>query len=131
MPQAGTGKRSAAVMKKSASDAIAAARIAQIIAAIRSIPCGRVMSYGQVAAAAGLPGCARLVARVLAQSADLQLPWQRVIRADGSLAVRTQKQRLLREGVQFNGEKVSASAWMLAREASMQSSLDALLWRVR
>ena len=39
--------------------------------------------------------------------ADPQLPWHRIVRADGSLAKgRRQRRLLVREGVPFRGEKV-------------------------
>jgi alkylated DNA nucleotide flippase Atl1 len=48
------------------------------------IPAGSVMSYGDVAACAGL-GSARFVGHVLARFGD-EVPWQRVVMADGSFA---------------------------------------------
>ncbi|WP_166252388.1 MGMT family protein [Marinobacter salicampi] len=52
-----------------------------------AIPPGRVASYGQVAALAGLPGLARFTGRALGQLAEgSEVPWFRVIRSDGSLA---------------------------------------------
>ena len=58
-----------------------------IHAAVRAIGRGQVASYGEVAARAGLPGRARLVAWVLKQAdADAALPWFRVVRADRRIA---------------------------------------------
>ncbi|WP_203525544.1 MGMT family protein [Crenobacter caeni] len=62
-------------------DAGFAARVAD---ALEAVPAGRVTSYGALAAAAGWPRHARHVARVLKAMPDL--PWQRVVHADGSLA---------------------------------------------
>jgi methylated-DNA-protein-cysteine methyltransferase-like protein len=60
----------------------------RIVAAIRAIPAGSIASYGAIAAAAGLPNGARMVARVLHSSSSSQgLPWWRVVRADGSIAL--------------------------------------------
>lgn len=53
-------------------------------AIVRAIPEGRTLSYGAVAARAGHPGAARAVVRVLRSLEDL--PWWRVVRADGSVA---------------------------------------------
>ena len=50
---------------------------------VAAIPAGSVLAYGQVAARAGLPGRARLVGRILAEDGD-DLPWHRVLRADGT-----------------------------------------------
>lgn len=60
----------------------------RIAAAVRAIPAGCVLSYGAVAAAAGLPNGARAVARLLhAASSSRGLPWWRVVRADGRIAL--------------------------------------------
>jgi methylated-DNA-protein-cysteine methyltransferase-like protein len=48
------------------------------------IPAGSVMTYGDVAAAAGL-GSPRFVGHVLARFGD-EVPWHRVVMADGSFA---------------------------------------------
>ncbi|TBR13410.1 MAG: MGMT family protein, partial [Lysobacter sp.] len=68
----------------STGDSDATAR--RIRDAIRAIPAGEVVAYGEVARRAGLPGRARLVARVLGQASDDGLPWHRVVRADGRIA---------------------------------------------
>jgi methylated-DNA-protein-cysteine methyltransferase related protein len=52
---------------------------------VRHIPKGRVMSYGQIAALCGNPRAARIVGGV-AHWGDPDLPWQRVVMKDGSLA---------------------------------------------
>ena len=68
---------------------------------VRAIPPGETSTYGAVAAAAGLPGRARLVGRVLAEDGH-DLPWHRVLRADGTCAphvAREQSARLRVEGV--------------------------------
>ena len=58
------------------------------IAIIRSIPRGRVATYGQVAGVAGSPHGARQVARVLhSLSRARRLPWQRVINSRGSISL--------------------------------------------
>jgi methylated-DNA-protein-cysteine methyltransferase-like protein len=61
---------------------------AQIIALIKSIPAGKVSSYRDIARAAALPNGARQVVRVLhSMSRKEHLPWHRVIRADGNIAL--------------------------------------------
>ena len=49
----------------------------------------------------------------MAASHDPTVPWQRVVRADGSLAKGDRQRRLLeREGVPFRGERVDVQlAW--------------------
>lgn len=85
----------------------------RIYAAIRAIPRGQVAGYGEVARRAGLPGRARLVARLLGQAGDRRLPWHRVLRADGRIAFppdspsfAEQVQRLRAEGVSVEGGRV-------------------------
>lgn len=78
--------------------------------AIRSIPKGKVATYGQVAAAAGYPLYHRLVVRILRQAGD-SLPWQRVVGAGGNIrlhldAALEQRMRLEMEGVSFQGKRV-------------------------
>ncbi|WP_434027977.1 MGMT family protein [[Pseudomonas] boreopolis] len=101
---------------------------ARILAAIRAIPRGQVAGYGEVAARAGLPGRARLVARVLAGNDDPDLPWHRVLRSDGRIAMpegsrgwREQSQRLRSEGVAVERGRVK-------RERTRDDDLDAALW---
>lgn len=81
----------------------------RIEAAIRRIPKGKVSTYGAIAQAAGFPGAARLVARVLHRG--FELPWQRVLGAGGEIKLRgdsaiEQRLRLEAEGVRFRGRKV-------------------------
>lgn len=68
---------------------------------VRAVPPGRTTTYGEVAARAGLPGRARLVGKILAEDGH-DLPWHRVLRADGTCApqiAREQSARLRAEGV--------------------------------
>ncbi len=59
-----------------------------IIEVLQNIPPGSVMSYGDVAAAAGLRNGARAVVRILhACSGSHDLPWWRIIRSDGRIAL--------------------------------------------
>lgn len=84
-------------------------RASRIRAVVRRIPSGRVMTYGQVATSAGLPGRARLVGRVMRDLPDGTLvPWHRVVNAAGRISPRDdlaspweQRLRLELEGVRF------------------------------
>jgi methylated-DNA-protein-cysteine methyltransferase-like protein len=80
----------------------------EILAAVRSIPPGRVATYGDVS-----PGAPRRAGAVLAQCHDPDVPWHRVVRADGSLAKGERQRRLLEaESVPFRGERVDMrAAW--------------------
>src|SRR4051794_21451330 len=58
---------------------------ARVLAAVRRIPVGRVSTYGDVAALAGVPRAARAVGTILRQCADPATPCHRVIAAGGVL----------------------------------------------
>ena len=99
-------------LPKKSSDDAGKSRV-RIEAAIRSIPRGKVSTYGAVARAAGLPGAARQVAAVLRRG--FGLPWQRVLGAGGEIKLRgdsaiEQRLRLEAEGVRFRGRKVDMKA---------------------
>lgn len=69
---------------------------------------GEVVSYGEVARRAGRRGAARAVGAFLAEYGS-DLPWWRVVRADGRLAahkVGEQARRLRAEGVDVIGDRV-------------------------
>jgi len=80
-----------------------------ILARIRSIPPGRVTTYGDIC-----PGAPRRAGAVLAACEDPAVPWQRVVRADGSLAKGERQRRLLAaEQVPFRGAHVDLRlAWI-------------------
>lgn len=85
----------------------------RILSAVRAIPRGEVAGYGEVARRAGLPGRARLVAKLLGNNDDPSLPWHRVLRSDGRIAFpegsegyREQGARLREEGVQVERGRV-------------------------
>jgi len=60
----------------------------RIKAVLLRVPRGRVTSYGGVATIAGIPNGARTVARILhSSSASDGLPWWRIVRADGGIAL--------------------------------------------
>ena len=83
--------------------------VERVRTAVAAIPPGSVLAYGQVAARAGLPGRARLVGRILAEDGD-DLPWHRVLRADGTPAPHLAAEQLARlrdEGVPAEGGRIS------------------------
>ena len=60
----------------------------RIVETIKSIPRGKVSSYGAVALKAGFPNGARQTVRVLhSLSEKFDLPWHRIIRCDGTIAL--------------------------------------------
>jgi methylated-DNA-protein-cysteine methyltransferase related protein len=74
---------------------------------IDAIPAGSVMTYGDVAEAAGL-NSARIVGRILSHG-DEPVPWHRVVKADGTCAPHLQDEQLSRlraEGVPIRGTRI-------------------------
>jgi alkylated DNA nucleotide flippase Atl1 len=77
------------------------ARRERILERVRAIPEGFVRTYGDID-----PRAPRLVGLVLSQT-DEDIPWQRVVRADGSMAKGArQRELLMREGVPMRGDRV-------------------------
>lgn len=76
-------------------------RMERIVQRVRAIPAGFVRTYGDID-----PRAPRLVGLVLA-TIDQDVPWHRVVRSDGTLAVgRRQRKLLLAEGVPMRGDRV-------------------------
>jgi len=95
---------------------------------VAKIKPGRVMSYIEVARAAGFPRHARMVSKAL-QRAIQPLPWHRVVRSDRTLAFspdscsyQQQKDLLAQEGVQLINGKV------IPLVSDDRVDLDRLLW---
>ena len=102
----------------------------RIVQAIRAVPRGQVAGYGEIARRAGLPGRARLVAKLLSGNEDATLPWHRVLRSDGRIAFPAdsphfaeQVQRLRAEGVVVDNGRV--------RGLKAAATLDEQLWAPR
>lgn len=57
----------------------------KVRAVVKKIPKGSVLTYKEVAYAAGKPGAARAVANTMANNFDESVPCHRVIRSDGKL----------------------------------------------
>jgi methylated-DNA-protein-cysteine methyltransferase-like protein len=72
------------------------------------VPPGRVTTYGDLS-----PRAPRYAGAVLHACHDPEVPWQRIVRADGSLAKGARQRRLLEaEGVPFRGQRVDMhAAW--------------------
>ncbi|PGY12581.1 MGMT family protein [Bacillus sp. AFS031507] len=74
-----------------------------VIEIIRSIPEGKVATYGQIAGLAGSPRAARQVVRALhSMSKKHRLPWHRVIDAKGQIA--------LQDDESYNEQRLSLEA---------------------
>lgn len=86
----------------------------KILACILAIPQGKVAAYGQIASLAGIKRGHRVVAHFLrTQTIAPDLPWHRLLRADGYLGVepgsaahQEQVQRLGSEGVVVKSSRV-------------------------
>lgn len=86
-----------------------------IYLALMAIPTGKVVTYGELAKLAGLPGAARLAGTLMSGlSENTTLPWHRVINAQGrislpenSVARKIQQERLEAEGVIFERGKIN------------------------
>src|SRR5689334_17426838 len=91
----------------------------KVWATAKSIPRGRVTTYGQLATAAGFPRAARLAGFALKNTPPkMKLPWHRVLNAQGkisfpprSTAWREQKKRLESEGVAFISGRVDLALY--------------------
>jgi methylated-DNA-protein-cysteine methyltransferase related protein len=104
------------VQRQSVSEELAV----MILNVVAIVPYGKVVSYGQVAAMAGLPKHARLVGRVLSRmDEDSEIPWHRVINSQGRISLsrlddhgyNVQQAKLLSEGVAIVNGKVSFKAF--------------------
>jgi alkylated DNA nucleotide flippase Atl1 len=76
--------------------------VAEVLDRVRAVPPGRVAAYSDIT-----PHAPRLAGRILNASLEPDLPWHRIVRADGSLAKGDrQKELLIAEGVRFVGDRV-------------------------
>ena len=84
---------------------------------MRAIPRGRVVSYGQIAYMLGAPRAARQVGWAMRRCPD-DLPWQRVVMSDGSIAgggySELRRAKLIAEGVPFTGYSELRRAKLIA-----------------
>lgn len=84
----------------------------RMAAAVDETVPGEVVSFGDIAAAAGRPNASRAAGRLLAKFPG-DLPWWRVVYSDGRLPVcnpSVQTERLAEEGVQLKGCRVVRAA---------------------
>jgi alkylated DNA nucleotide flippase Atl1 len=90
-------------------------RAARVLQRVRNTPPGFVRTYGDVS-----PGAPRFAGTVLHASDDPNLPWHRVVRADGSLAKGArQRARLEAEGVPFRGTRVDMAVARLPADVDL------------
>jgi methylated-DNA-protein-cysteine methyltransferase related protein len=97
---------------------------ARAIQVIRSIPRGKVATYGQVAGVAGSPLAARQVVRILHSLSDAErLPWHRVIGSGGSIS--------LRPGAGFEEQRALLQAEGVMVSRAGRVTLETYLWKPR
>ncbi|MEO7477950.1 MAG: MGMT family protein [Lysobacteraceae bacterium] len=96
--------------------------------AIRAIPVGSVAGYGVIAQRAGLPGRARLVARILSNNDDPTLPWHRVLRSDGRIAFPPDSEDFAEQIQRLRAEGVIVESGRVRGIPRAGNDLDALVW---
>jgi len=97
---------------------------------VSEIPAGHVLTYGEVARLAGMPGAARRVSQALHRAPrGLELPWHRVLNAQGKISFpedsdgwKRQKNMLENEGVIFLNGKTDLQRY------GYRGDVDRLLW---
>lgn len=100
---------------------------------MKSIPPGRVLSYGAVAALAGNPRAARQVSWLINSSTKKHnLPWFRIINSKGRISIiqqegyDTQKRMLEEEGVEFSTDdsvELGKYLWEVSSIEEIESTL--------
>ncbi len=97
----------------------------QVYSLVSQIPCGSVLGYGQIARILGKPRAARQVGWAMRHCPD-GLPWHRVVRNDGSIAVNVhpdlQRSLLESEGVAFLSDgrvNMALHLWISASPESL------------
>lgn len=104
-------------LKQKTPDETATERMARVL---KQVPRGRVCTYGLIAAAAGCPRGARMVARLLHSSSESQgLPWWRIINRLGLIAL---------TGTGWHQQKALLEAEGIPVSAQGQINLNHYLW---
>ena len=97
-----------------------------MLKAVRSIPRGRVATYGDIAELAGAPGAARAVGNVMRGCGDPSVPCHRVIAAAGGLGgygghLERKRQLLRAEGLEVTPARIrgfAAARWPVQTRAA-------------
>jgi methylated-DNA-protein-cysteine methyltransferase-like protein len=101
--------RSAQRSAETTATTLESPRARRVLRRARLVKPGSVTTYGDLC-----PEAPRFAGLVLAGCHDPDVPWQRIVRADGSLAKGRRQRRLLEaEGVPFKGDRVDMlAAWV-------------------
>jgi methylated-DNA-[protein]-cysteine S-methyltransferase len=83
----------------------------RVLAAVRRIPRGRVATYGDIAALAGVPRAARAVGNIMRRTKDPATPCHRVVAAGGAIGGYggngwIKRELLRREGIETRGARI-------------------------
>jgi O-6-methylguanine DNA methyltransferase len=103
---------------------------ARVLAAVRSIPRGRVATYGDIAVLVGAPGAARAVGNVMRGCGDPSVPCHRVIGAAGGLGgyggyLERKRQLLRAEGLEVTPTRIrgfAAVRWPVQTRAARRAT---------
>jgi methylated-DNA-protein-cysteine methyltransferase-like protein len=96
------------------------AAVEEILRRARAVPSGFVSTYGDLS-----PAAPRAAGAALSVCQDPSVPWQRIVRADGTLAKGERQRRLLEaEGVPFRGRRVNLERARVPAEALDQLAGD-------
>ncbi len=97
---------------------------------VKTIPAGKVASYGQIADLAGLPGRSRLVGKSLGNLPEnAEVPWYRVLRSSGQLAfAKGSEQAQLQTGLLQQENVVVLNNRVKLKEFQWQPDLAELLF---
>lgn len=118
------------VMNEPDSDPAPDTRFVRIWQVVAAIPVGRVMSYGAVAEAAGMPRRARFVSRALRCAPEsMALPWHRVVRACGGIAFEPDSEAFHKQQALLRAEGVNVCNGRVDKAVNKDSfDLDRILW---
>ena len=99
-----------------------------IYAAVTKIPRGKVATYGQIAALAGMPRHARQAGYALAATPEnVKIPWHRVINAQGRISLRLRHWDSGSDDLQ----RILLEAEGVAFDSSGKVNLDKFQWKPR
>lgn len=95
---------------------------------VLQISTGRVMSYGEVARAAGYPRHARMVSKAMSRS-PAPLTWHRVVRSNRTLAFDVASDAYKKQAGLLEDEGVKiVKGKVIPLKSDKDTSLDELLW---
>lgn len=102
----------------------------KIISIIQAVPKGSVASYGQIASIAGIARGHRLVAAALRASNISDLPWYRIIRADGRCGMDEGSEGYIKQFALLKAEGIIAKKGRVdMKRYQWQPDMDFLLFR--